>query len=107
MSDEIDPPPPANEDPNSSGVTVLWLLFAFLPSLIAIPLINNPSPSIGAWLFPLGGGCCLIAAFGVLRRMKDPILRIVLGLLLAGLFFVVNIIIVVFIGCSGMGRIAP
>jgi len=100
-------PPPDSGDPNSSGMTVLWLLAAFAPSFVAIPLINNLASFGGAWLFVLTGGCSLFAAFGVLRRMKAPVLRIVLGLLLAGLFFILNVFIVILIGCSGMGRIAP
>ena len=108
MTEEINPPPPPDPgETNSSGMTILWLLVAFVPSFVAIPLFNNPSPLIGGWLFPLMGGCCVFAAFGVLRRMKDLIVRIVLGLLLAGLFFILNVFIVILIGCSGMGRIAP
>jgi hypothetical protein len=110
MSDELNPAPLPNPgETNSSGMTILWLIVALVPSFVAIPLFNNPSPQIGGWLFLflLTGGCCIFAAFGVLRRMKDPILRIVLALLVAGLFFVLNVFIVLLIGCSGMGRIAP
>jgi hypothetical protein len=91
MSDEIDPPPPPDSrEANSSGMTVLWLLVAFVPSLAAIPFLRNP-PSVSEELWPLSGGCCVFAAFGILRRTKNPASRIVLGLLLAGLLFILNI----------------
>jgi len=106
MSDEIQPPPDPRET-ETPGVTIIWLLVAFVPSFLAIPRIRNPSSFVGEWLWLLGGGCCVLSAFGVLRGVKSLGMRIFLGLLLAGFFFVLNIFIVILIGCSGMGRIAP
>lgn len=100
------PPDGAGGNPVS---TVFWLFVAFIPTLVSLLLFETKNPSqwsFRALLF-LSAACCLCSGFGVLARMKDLVLRIALGLILAGVFFVLNLIVVLFIGCSGMGRIAP
>jgi hypothetical protein len=104
MSDEINPKP---ELKDNTGIIVLWLLFAFVPCFVAIPLMNNPSPTVSGGLLILTVTCSLCSGIGVLRGVKNQAARILLGLVLAGVFFVLNVIVVVFIGCSNMGRVAP
>ena len=88
---------------------LLWLPCAFIPSVAGIACLGAHSPP--QWMFTalviLNGGCCLLAAFGLLGGIKELIARVFLGLFLAGFLFVLNCLIVLFVGCSGMGRIAP
>lgn len=88
---------------------LIWLLCAFIPSLVAIPClgIKNMPQWLGLSLLMVNAGCSLFAGIGLLSGIKDPAIRVILGVLLGGFFFVLNVIIVIFIGCSGMGRIAP
>jgi ascorbate-specific PTS system EIIC-type component UlaA len=105
MNEEPNPPP---EPENTNPIPImLWLLVAFLPSVVSIGLMrlkNTPSEMLTG-LVILAGACCVSSAFGVLRGVKEVGLRVLLGLFLAGGFFVLNVIIVIFVGCSGMGNI--
>lgn len=109
MTEQINPPPQPDGTGGSAFPPMLWLFVAFVPSLVSIPLLrarNPPQWSLIALLF-LAAACCLCSGLGLLARMKDQVVRIVLGLVLAGVFFVLNVLVVLFIGCSGLGRIAP
>jgi len=96
---------PNSGESKSLVLTIFCLILAFLPSVFGLGLINSPAG--GSALLVLGATCCLISGFGISRHMENPVARTLCGLLLAGLFFFLNVIIVVLIGCSGMGRIAP
>ena len=105
-----------NEEPNRPNETkeqlspVVWLVCAFIPSLMAIACLSmRNSPSwLGFWLVVANAGCSLAAGIGLLSGIKMQVVRIIIGMLLAGFFFVLNVFIVVFAGCSGMGgRFAP
>jgi hypothetical protein len=104
MNEESSPDP---QDPKTPGAAFLWLLLAFVPGVLALALPNSSLGAIGPLLFFFGAGCCLASGFGIADRMKNPAARILVGLLLSGAFFVLNVIIVILIGCSSMGRIAP
>ena len=101
----------APNEPNRSGgaLRILWLFCAFIPALIGIgPLDAQNLPDwVGPALLVFSGACCLVSAFGVLGGVKNMALRVIFGILLAVFFFILNAIIVVFVGCSGMGRISP
>lgn len=103
---DLSPPP----DGANKGASVIgWLIVAFVPSVISISFLSVKYPSqwhVTALLF-IAAGCCLCSAFGMLSGIKEQAVRIVLGLFLAGGLFVLNVIIVVFVGCTNMGRIAP
>ena len=103
MSDETNPALEPNKTDNA-GVIVLWLLFAFVPSLLSIPLMGGTASSDSSMmgLLVLAIVCCLCSGFGVLRGVKSQSTRILLGLFLAGVFFVVNVFIVILVGCSNM-----
>jgi len=109
MSDETNPPQKP-DDENNSGLKFLWLFCAFVPSLVAISFMGmkNPPQWFGVFALFLDAACSLLAGVGLLSGMKDQVVRVILGVFLGGVFFVLNVIIVVFVGCSGMGgRIAP
>lgn len=109
MTEQTNPPPQPDGTGGSPVSTVFWLFVAFIPSMVSLLLFQTKNPpqwSLSALLF-LAAACCLCSGLGVLARMKDQVVRIVLGLVLAGVFFVLNVLVVLFIGCSGMGRIAP
>jgi hypothetical protein len=99
--------PPEPEKLDRTGAIVLWLVVAFVPSLVALSTFDSRSPTVSGGVLILAVACCLCSGFGVLGRTKYPETRILFGLLLAGIFFVLNVFIVIFIGCTGMGRIAP
>jgi hypothetical protein len=107
MSEEINPPP----DPKglkTPGQGVVWLLLAFVPSVVSIPVVGKNSSDFPLKsLLALTIVCCVCAGFGILRDTKNLAARIFFSVLLAGVFFVLNVFIVILIGCSGMGRIAP
>ncbi|HWD93215.1 MAG TPA: hypothetical protein VG938_12800 [Verrucomicrobiae bacterium] len=108
MNEEPNPTPNPKRV-NSAGVAVIWLVFAFVPSLVAAPFINGRYAahfSGPAFLF-FAAACCLCSGFGVLRGVKNQAVRVVLGLFLVGVFFILNVFIVILVGCSGTGRIAP
>jgi hypothetical protein len=77
---ETDPQsdPPPNYD-GSDSAKVMWLFAAFLPSVIGIACFHLKHP--GQWMLPI--------------------------LVLVIFFFVLNAFIVIFVGCTSMGRIAP
>jgi hypothetical protein len=88
---------------------VVWVMCAFVPSIAGIASLQIKPQ--GQWVFPcllvLNILCSLAAAFGLVSRMKDDGMRVLCGLLLAIFLFFMNVVIVVFAGCSSMGRIAP
>jgi hypothetical protein len=92
---------------NNAGRIILWLLFAFVPSIVTIPLIygKNVPTGTGNGLVTLAIICSLCSGFGVLRGVKSPTTRILLGVLLAGVFFVLNAFIVILVGCTTNGSI--
>jgi hypothetical protein len=98
-----------NPPPNSNAPTgILWLFVAFIPSVVGIICFQTKS---GLGLLPIlvivNIGCSIFGAAGVVRGIKSEGTRIVLGVLLMPVFFVLNAFIVLAVGCSGMGRIAP
>ena len=88
---------------------IIWLFCAFVPSALAIVSFKIKNP--GQWLAPslliLAVVCSFASALGLLSGMKDKIVRSILAVLLAIVFFILNVLIALFVGCSGMGRIAP
>lgn len=84
----------------------MWLIVAFVPGAISVPLLG--ARHLFEWspiaVLIIAAACCLCSAFGMLGGVKEQAVRIILGLLLAGAFFVLNMIIVVFVGCT-TGRI--
>jgi hypothetical protein len=81
---------------------------AFLPSIAAIPFLLQLTGEGGSGLWVLAGLAavfCLVSGFGVMRVVEKRALRIVLSLLLAVGFFVLNALIVFFMGCvSALGK---
>jgi hypothetical protein len=106
MSEDIkptpDPLPP--REANHAGAIVLWLVFAFVPSFVAIPIVTarNAPQFTGPGLLFLAAACCLCSGFGVLSGVKSQAARIILGLFLSGIFFVLNVFIVALVGCAKM-----
>lgn len=92
----------AKEQP-ARGWGILWLMLAFVPSFLAL-LMGSALPGSGPILFWLGLVCCLVAGLGIVGEIKNIAVRILAGLFLAIVFFVLNVIIVVLIGCSTMGH---
>jgi hypothetical protein len=106
MSGETDSS--GNPNPkNDPGLKFLWLFCAFIPSLAGIMLLSHPFPWAMQFAFFLNVVCSLAAGIGLLSGMEEKVSQIMLGIFLGGGFFFLNVVIVIFVGCSGMGRIAP
>jgi len=105
-SNQTNPQPDQNYD---SIHKVVWMIAAFVPSVIGIACLQIKNPGNG--LFPilvmLNLALSVAASIGLVRGMKNTGSKILLGLFLSAFFFVLNVVIVVFVGCSGAGRIAP
>src|SRR5947209_438121 len=86
---------------------LLWLVVAFIPSAVGIPClsIRNPTPVLPAILVLIGLGCCVGSAIGLFRGVRNPAVRSLLSVAYVLTFLVINVSIVIFAGCSGIGRI--
>jgi hypothetical protein len=109
MQEETNRPnPPPNGD-DAAVRTVIWLLAAFAPSLIGIACLSIINS--GQWLIWLLGTTNLIfsvaASIGLVRGIRYRDTRFLVCLVLVPFFFFLNVLIVIFVGCSGMGRISP
>jgi hypothetical protein len=84
---------------------IIWVFCAFAPSLIGIALldIKNKGAWLGGSLLALNIVCSFLAAFGLLRGVIDMGSRVSLAFMLAFFLFLLNVVIVVFAGCSKMG----
>lgn len=101
--DEPQKPEPKDSNPL---VTFLWFLLGMLPIPVVLYLSRSNAPH-PPWLTfqVLLVGCFLcnvVGGIGCLRRVKDEAMRVMLGLLLGGLFFVICLVIAVFLACSNM-----
>lgn len=110
MTEQINLPPQPEGERGNPVATLFWLIVAFIPGLVSLLLFETKNPSrwsLQALLF-LAAACCLCSGFGVVARVKDVAVRILLGLILAAVFFALNVFVVIFVGCSGLrGSIAP
>jgi hypothetical protein len=100
-------PSSQHKEQKARNLAAVWLILAFVPSVVALLLLPNPSLGVGPALLILSGGCCWVSGFGIVAGVKDSVVRFFAGFILGGVFFLLNVIIVVLIGCSGTGRIAP
>ncbi len=85
---------------------ILFVVGAFLPA-VAIQVFGGFSRTqsgIGGGLVLFMIACCLISGFGLMIRIRNLALRILLGLLLSIGFLVMNLVILLAIGCSGVMR---
>jgi hypothetical protein len=82
----------------------MWLMVGLAPILILLLAVsgNGLSPGDLMSLLVLCVVCNLIGGFGCARNVKDWVARIALGLVLAGCFFVLSVIVAVFEACSHM-----
>jgi NAD/NADP transhydrogenase beta subunit len=108
MEDEpIKPDEPNEKKPPILNIILLFT--AFIPSVVAMLSLRIKNP--GQWLAPsllvLDAVCSFAAAIGLLSAIKNKSVQPILTLVLAVFFFSVNVLIVIFVGCSDMGRISP
>jgi len=100
-----DPPPKGDEEAIRK---LIWLAAAFIPSIIGIACLHIKSPGPG--LFPILGNInvfvSLSASIELLRGIKSKTTLAFAVLFPTPFFFILNALIVVFVGCSGMGRIS-
>ena len=109
MNEESNLPKPPPNEGDESVLKVIWLLAAFVPSLIGIAClhIKNQGQVLLPLLVVLNLVLSVAASVGLVRGMKNGGAQFIIGFFLIPFFFVLNVLIVLFVGCSGMGRIAP
>ena len=106
MSD-TNPSPTPGED-KKILLKILFVFIAFLPSLAGVACLQLINQGHGLFLFVLNLICSIVASLGLAQGIKSIGLQVFLNLFLIPAFFVMNVMIVVFVGCSGMGgRISP
>ena len=96
--------PHPNQYQSDPAFAFLWLLvgLAPIPFLLAImsskigPTLLNPMV-----VFLLCAFCNLVGGFGCVRSVKNGALRLIFGLFLAAIFFVLSWIIAIFQASSG------
>jgi hypothetical protein len=98
--------PPLNEG-GAPFWKIMWLCAALLPSFIgfAYAYFRNTGPSFTPLLAAVDLVCSVSGSLGLVRGMKSASTRGLLGLFLSVFFFVLNAIIVLFMGCSNVGGI--
>jgi uncharacterized membrane protein YphA (DoxX/SURF4 family) len=98
-------PPPSGGD--ATFRKIMWLCAALCPSAIGFACVHIKNP--GQLLFPclvvVDVICSVAGSLGLVRGMKTAASRAFLGLFLSVFFFVLNAVIVLFMGCSGIGGI--
>jgi len=109
MNEEQQASPPPPDENNAAAWKVMWMCAAFIPSVVGMACLQWKSK--GQWPFLLVVSldliCSLAGSIGIVRGMKNGALRMFLGFALSVFFFILNAVIVLFMGCSGTGRIAP
>jgi len=88
---------------SNAGLGALWLVVGLLPIPILLLTMGSNSSKNGAPFILIL--CCLlnlVGGIGCLSSVKNPVVRVCCGLLLAGLFFVLSCAIVLFQACSHM-----
>jgi hypothetical protein len=106
MNEENDPPsPPANSE-GDGGRKILWLPAAFVPSAFGIASIGNSGASHTLLIvfISLNVLCSVAASVGLGKGMGVGT-RFLLVFFFSPAFFVLNLIIVAFVGCSRSGGI--
>jgi hypothetical protein len=105
--DKIIPPTPG--EPNEGVPKLMWLGVALAPTVIGLICFQARTAALP--LFPLlvilDVVCSIAGSVGLVRGTRDAAARVFLGLFLTAFFFILNALIVLFIGCSGshMGRL--
>lgn len=69
--------------------------------------VRNDFSQVGGIAILINVICSLISGIGFSLRAKDIIGRLFVGTVLPVFLFVFNVLVVVVVGCSSMGRIAP
>ena len=109
MNEDNNLPNPSLGNGSDPVRKIIWLFAAFFPGVAGIICLNIKNP--GSWLFPalliLNLVFSVASSVGLVKGMKNEGSQFALGFFLTGFFFVLNAFIVLFVGCSGMGRIAP
>jgi hypothetical protein len=100
--------PQQNKPKDPGSLRVLWILGAFIPSILGITSIRSNNGQVLPVLILINFICSIVCAGGTMRgSMKNKSVELFLAFCLAAFFFVFNLIIVVFVGCSGPGAFAP
>jgi hypothetical protein len=95
-----------NQKESDPVATFFWLLVGLAPIPILLSTVTlNWLPEEFGLLAILGCALCnLIGGFGCFGSIKNGAVRVILGLFLAAIFFVLSWGITLFIGCShGIG----
>jgi hypothetical protein len=100
---------PQRGSPNEKApnpLKIVWLLCAFIPSVIGLACLRSESGPIRPLLIFFDLVCSFVSAGCIMRgTMKEKSDEVLFAFILGGFFFLLNIAIVILVGCSQM-RIA-
>ena|SRR5579863_9073404 len=107
MNEESSLPQPPPSERDKSFRKVMWLLAAFVPSALGVACfhLKERGRELLPYVVVVNLVISVAASVGLVRGMKNAGAQFILGLFLIPFFFVLNVLIVFFVGCSGMGRI--
>jgi hypothetical protein len=104
MSEEnqFSQPPPGDE--NKRFPKIIWLFVALCPSLLGFAFfrLRMAGQFALAILVIVDLICSVAAAAGLVRGIKSAAAQAFFRLFLGGFFFVLNGLMVLFVGCSGV-----
>jgi hypothetical protein len=97
-----DPPKPPPVPGDKTFQKIIWVIVAFLPGLIGIIVVSTTNTDNGAlsFLIILNIACSIAASVGLVRGMEVRWVQVLVAFLLIPAFFVINMIIVIFVGCT-------
>jgi hypothetical protein len=97
--------PHPNQYQSDPAFAFLWLLVGLAPILILLVIMTSgggrPRGLDPAAVFLVCALCNLVGGFGCVRSVKNGALRVIFGLFLAAIFFVLSWVIAIFQACSG------
>jgi hypothetical protein len=96
--------PRPNQHQSDPAFAFLWLLVGLAPIPILLVIIsskNAPRLLDPIAVFFVCTLCNLVGGFGCVRSVKNVALRVILGLFLGAIFFVLSWVIAIFQACSG------
>jgi len=86
-------------DPKPWGAAI-WLLCALLPAVVMMACLPIRGKRLPQFLLFLTGVCSIASSIGLVRPMKNVIAQVLLAMLLAVLFFIVNCLMALYVGCT-------
>jgi len=96
--------PEKNQEPSGAGAKFLWVICGLIPSVVAVASFQiklvNDSENLLFWLAVTDAVFSVVASFGLAYGMKNKLAYVLAGMGLSFLFFVINVVVGLFLGCA-------